>query len=173
MTPAALLSPSPAHDLVEQAARILSLLEGDSPVSAYTERPSYPCPQCGSVVRASTPLHVEDLHYVGWTPCRVATYLNPCGHEQAAIPWPQADGRVRLIPVLRRSHLMPRVYVDLRDFITHHRGCDRPIGELDRLGDHGHHLWARCPCGARFERWLALEPAELELLRSAIDEPPR
>jgi len=136
-------------------------------VPARSEDPTYPCPRCGSIVRAGTALHVEDLRYVGWTACRVATYVNWCGHMQTAIPWPQADGTVRLIPVLRRGDLMPGVYVDLRDFVAQHSVCGRPAGDADAL-DHGYRVWARCPCGARFERWVAAEEAEADLLRSAL-----
>jgi hypothetical protein len=120
-------------------------------------------------VRAGTALHVEDLRYVGWTACRVATYVNWCGHPQTAIPWPQADGTVRLIPVLRRGDLMPGVYVDLRDFVAQHSVCGRPAGDADALG-HGYRVWARCPCGARFERWVAADEAEADLLRTALHD---
>ena len=138
-------------------------------VPARSEDPTYPCPRCGSIVRAGTALHVEDLRYVGWTACRVATYLNWCGHLQTAIPWPQADGTVRLIPVLRRGDLMPGVYVDLRDFVAQHSVCGRPAGDADALS-HGFRVWARCPCGARFERWVAADEAEADLLRSALHD---
>jgi hypothetical protein len=138
-------------------------------VPARSQEPTYPCPRCGSVVRAGTALHVEDLRYVGWTACRAATYVNWCGHMQTAIPWPQADGTVRLIPVLRRGDLMPGVYVDLRDFVAQHSVCGRSAGDADAL-DHGYRVWARCPCGARFERWVAADEAEADLLRSALHD---
>ena len=133
------------------------------------DEPTYPCPRCGSIVRASTALHVEDLRYVGWRACHVATYVNWCGHLQTAIPWPQADGTLRLIPVLRRGDLMPGVYVDLRDFVAQHSVCGRPAGDADAL-DHGYRVWARCPCGARFERWVAADEAEADLLRTVLHD---
>jgi hypothetical protein len=139
-------------------------------VSARSDEPIYPCARCGSIVRAQTALRVDDLPYVGWTSCRVATYVNWCGHVQAAIPWPQADGSVRLIPVLRPGDLMPGVYVDLRDFVAQHRLCGRPTGDADPLQSQGYRVWAWCPCGARFERWVAADKAEVDLLRSALDD---
>jgi len=138
-------------------------------VPARSDGLIYPCPRCGSIVRACTALRVDDLRYVGWTPCRVATYVNWCGHVQAAIPWPQANGSVRLIPVLRRGDLMPGVYIDLRDFVAQHRVCGRPTGDADPLKNHGYRVWACCPCAARFERWVAADKAEADLLRSALN----
>ncbi len=137
--------------------------------SARCDELAYPCPRCGSIVRALTALHVDDLQYVGWTACRVATYVNWCGHVQSAIPWPQANGSVRLIPVLRRGDLMPGVYVDLRDFVAQHSVCGRSTGDADALS-HGYRVWACCPCGARFERWVAADKAEADLLRSALND---
>jgi hypothetical protein len=136
---------------------------------ARSDELAYPCPRCGSIVRALTALHVDDLRYVGWTPCRVATYVNWCGHVQSAIPWPQENGSVRLIPVLRRGDLMPGVYVDLRDFVAQHGVCGRSTGDADAL-NHGYRVWACCPCGARFERWVAADKAEADLLRSALND---
>lgn len=138
---------------------------------ARSDEPTYPCSRCGSIVRASTALHVEDLRYIGWTACRVATYVNWCGHRQTAIPWPQADGTVRLIPVRRRADLMPGVYVDLRDFVAQHSVCGQPAGDADAL-DQGYRVWARCPCGARFERWVTADEAEADLLRSTLSDSP-
>ena len=136
-------------------------------VMGRSDGPTYPCPRCGSIVRAATALHVEDLRFVRWKACHVATYVNWCGHPQTAIPWPQADGTVRLIPVLRRGDLMPGVYVDLRDFVAQHSVCGQPAGDADAL-THGYRVWARCPCGARFERWVAVDEAEADLLRSVL-----
>ena len=165
MTPPPLVAESPAPVL---SAAIASLLEPSSAVSAYADRLTYPCPHCGSVVRSTTALHVEDLPFVRWTPCQVGTYVNACGHLQSAIPWPLANGTVRLIPVLRHSDLMPGIYVDLRDFVTRHHLCGRPIGDVEAMGDHGYHVWARCSCGAPFERWVAVDRSEAELLRSVL-----
>ncbi len=132
-----------------------------------SDEPIYPCPRCGGIVRARTALLVEDLHHVGWTAGRVATYVNWCGHVQTAIPWPRANGTLRLIPVLRRGDVMPGVYIDLRDFVAQHSVCGRPAGDADALS-HGYRVWARCPCGARFERWLSAVEGEADLLRSAL-----
>lgn len=168
MTPAWLLAEPPVRTVAvepDEAARPIER----AVVPARSDELIYPCPRCGSIVRAGTALRVEDLRYVGWTPCRVATYVNWCGHVQAAIPWPQANGSVRLIPVLRRGDLMPGVYIDLRDFVAQHGVCGRPTGHADAL-NHGYRVWAWCPCGARFERWVAADEAEADLLRSALHD---
>jgi hypothetical protein len=171
------LSPLTSAGLLSQSSGPTAVVEpGDAQrnghvvVSARSDELIYPCARCGSIVRAQTALRVDDLPYVGWTPCRVATYVNWCGHVQAAIPWPQANGSVRLIPVLRRGDLMPGVYIDLRDFVAQHRLCGRPTGDADPLQSHGYRVWAWCPCGARFERWVAADKAEVDLLRSALDD---
>ena len=169
MTPVGLLSQSSPHTVVVEPDESVPRSE-ESAVPARADGLIYPCARCGSIVRAQTALRVDDLPYVGWTPCRVATYVNWCGHVQAAIPWPQANGSVRLIPVLRRGDLMPGVYVDLRDFVAQHRLCGRPTGDADPLQNHGYRVWAWCPCGARFERWVAADKAEVGLLRSALDD---
>jgi hypothetical protein len=80
-----------------------------------------------------------------------------------------ASSLIRLIPVLRRGDLMPGVYVDLRDFVAQHSVCGRPAGDADAL-DHGYRVWARCPCGARFERWVAADEAEADLLRTVLHD---
>ena len=148
----------------------VALWSEETAVPARADGLIYPCARCGSIVRAQTALRVDDLPYVGWTPCRVATYVNWCGHVQTAIPWPQANGSVRLIPVLRRGDLMPGVYVDLGEFLTQHHVCGRPTGDADALKSHGYRVWAWCPCGARFERWVAADRAEADLLRSALND---
>ncbi len=153
-------------DATLSAAIAAALPEPGTPVSAYGDQLMYPCPHCGSVIRSTTALHVEDLRLVGWTPCELVTYVGPCGHLQSAIPWPLASGRVRLIPVLPHGDLMPGIYVDLRQFVTQHHLCGRPMGDVDTGEIHGYHVWARCPCGARFERWVRVDQAEVELLRS-------
>jgi predicted RNA-binding Zn-ribbon protein involved in translation (DUF1610 family) len=165
VTPVGLLSQPIAVEPDEAAPR-----SEEAVVPARSDRLSYPCPRCGSIVRASTALRVDDLPYVGWTPCRVTTYVNWCGHEQTAIPWPQANGSVQLIPVLRRGDLMPGVYVDLRDFVAQHRLCGRPTGDADPLQNHGYRVWAWCQCGARFERWVTADKGEADLLRSAVND---
>jgi hypothetical protein len=168
MTPTLLVA-----DATLSAAIAASLAEPGIPTSGYADPLVYPCPHCGSAIRSTTALDVEDLRLVGWTPCEVVTYVSPCGHLQSAIPWPLADGRVRLIPVLPHGDLMPGLYVDLRDFVTRHQLCGGPIGEVDTLVDRGHHVWGRCSCGARFERWVAVDPSDAELLRSVFTEPRR
>ncbi len=38
--------------------------------------------------------------HVGWSPYRVASYVNWCGHGQEVIPVPRADGLVAFVPAL-------------------------------------------------------------------------
>ena len=61
--------------------------------------PTHDCPRCGRIVG---PLHMraEHLKHVGWTPYRVVSYVNWCGHAQEVIPFPLPDGRVTFVPVL-------------------------------------------------------------------------
>jgi hypothetical protein len=63
---------------------------------------------------------------------------------------------------------MAGVYSDLRDFAARHRGCGQPTGDADPLTPGGYRVWARCPCGARVERWVTAADAEADLLRSAL-----
>lgn len=63
---------------------------------------------------------------------------------------------------------LPGVYTDLRDFVMAHRACGQPTGDADPLTPAGYRVWARCPCGARFERWVTADDAEADLLRSAL-----
>jgi hypothetical protein len=163
MTPTLLVA-----DATLSAAIAASLPDPGAAVSGRGDQLIYPCPHCGSLVRSTTALHVEDLRLVGWKPCEIVTYVSPCGHLQSAIPWPLANGSVRLVPVLPYRDVMPGIYVDLRGFLTQHHLCGRPFGKVDTLEDHGYHVWARCPCGARFERWVAVDRVEGELLRCLL-----
>jgi hypothetical protein len=40
------------------------------------------------------------LIMAGWKPMKPMLVLNWCGHSQQFIPWPEADGYWRLVPVL-------------------------------------------------------------------------
>ena len=44
------------------------------------------------------------------------------------------------------------VYSELRGFALAQRGCGELHGGADPLTPDGYRLWARCSCGARFER---------------------
>ena len=60
------------------------------------------------------------------------------------------------------------VYSELRGFALAHRGCGELHGNPDPLTPEGYRLWARCSCGARFERSGTPADAEADLLRSAL-----
>ena len=59
-------------------------------------------------------------------------------------------------------------YSELRGFALAHHGCDELHGDADPLTSDGYRVWARCSCGARFERWVTLADADDDLLRSAL-----
>ena len=60
------------------------------------------------------------------------------------------------------------VYRELRGFVLHHRQCGVLRGDAEAPAATGFRLWIVCPCGARFERWIAPEDAEANLLRSEL-----
>jgi hypothetical protein len=62
-------------------------------------RPTRPCPQCGRVAPVFH-FRLEHLRLMGWRLFAVASYTNWCGHGQEFIPVPDADGWVRLVPVM-------------------------------------------------------------------------
>lgn len=67
------------------------------------------------------------------------------------------------------------VYAELRGFILAHRGCGVPSGSRDPETATGYRLRIGCPCGARFDRWLAADDADADRLRAALrafEEPP-
>jgi hypothetical protein len=60
------------------------------------------------------------------------------------------------------------VYAELRGFVLAHRSCGVLRGNRDQETAAGYRLRIACPCGARFERWLASDDAEADRLRSAL-----
>jgi hypothetical protein len=60
------------------------------------------------------------------------------------------------------------VYAELRGFVLAHRTCGVPSGTRDADTDTGFRLRISCPCGARFDRWLASDDADADLLRQAL-----
>ncbi len=60
------------------------------------------------------------------------------------------------------------VYAELRGFVLAHRSCGVLRGNRDGVTSAGYRLWIECPCGARFERWLAADDDEADRLRSAL-----
>jgi hypothetical protein len=60
------------------------------------------------------------------------------------------------------------VYSDLRGFALAHRSCGELRGDADPLTPDGYRPWVACSCGARFERWVTVDEAEADLLRSML-----
>ena len=52
------------------------------------------------------------------------------------------------------------VYAELRGFVLAHRTCGVPSGTREADTETGFRLRISCPCGARFDRWLAAAPVE-------------
>jgi hypothetical protein len=63
---------------------------------------------------------------------------------------------------------MADVYAGLRGLALAPRACEELRGDADPLTPDGYRLWARCSCGACFDRWVTPEDAEADLLRSAL-----
>jgi hypothetical protein len=63
---------------------------------------------------------------------------------------------------------MVGVYPELRGFVLEHRSCGDLRGDADPITPEGYRLWARCSCGARFDRRVTAVDAEADLLRSAL-----
>ena len=64
---------------------------------------------------------------------------------------------------------MPGVYADLRGFVLAHRPCRNP--RLATAGPptvNGYRLSVVCGCGAEFNRWVTLNDADEDLLKSAL-----
>jgi hypothetical protein len=62
----------------------------------------------------------------------------------------------------------PGVFAALEEFVGAHRGCGVLTGGADEPTADGYLLWITCSCGVVFERWVTLEAAEYDLLRSRL-----
>ena len=62
------------------------------------------------------------------------------------------------------------LYTELRGFVLSHRECGVLRGNREEETPAGYSLWIACPCGARFERWLASDDAEADLLRAVLSD---
>jgi hypothetical protein len=60
------------------------------------------------------------------------------------------------------------VHRQLSGFIRAHRGCGYPRAKAEPQIGAGYLLWVDCPCGATFERWVAPQTQDEDLLRSAL-----
>jgi len=60
------------------------------------------------------------------------------------------------------------IYAELRGFVVAHRSCGVLRGNCDQETADGYRLWVACPCGARFERWMASGDADADRLRSVL-----
>jgi hypothetical protein len=61
------------------------------------------------------------------------------------------------------------VYAEVRDFVLAHRSCagSRHANAGPPTVD-GYRLIVVCGCGAEFKRWVTLDDADEDLLRSAL-----
>jgi hypothetical protein len=60
------------------------------------------------------------------------------------------------------------VHGQLSGFIQAHLGCGSPRAKAEPTITDGYSLWIDCPCGASFERWVAPQNEDEDLLRSAL-----
>jgi hypothetical protein len=60
------------------------------------------------------------------------------------------------------------VHDQLSEFIQALRGCGFPHAKAEPAITAGYLLWIDCPCGASFERWVAPQNEDKDLLRSAL-----
>ncbi|HEV8437997.1 MAG TPA: hypothetical protein VGT40_07880 [Methylomirabilota bacterium] len=60
------------------------------------------------------------------------------------------------------------VLAELRGFVLIHRPCGVLRGNRDQQTAAGCRLWIQCPCGARFERWLASDETDADALSAAL-----
>jgi hypothetical protein len=61
------------------------------------------------------------------------------------------------------------VYAEVRDFVLAHRACAGPrraTAGVPTAG--GYRLFVACGCGAEFNRWVTLDDADEDLLKSAL-----
>jgi hypothetical protein len=61
------------------------------------------------------------------------------------------------------------VYMEVRDFVLAHRRCAGPrYAHAGPPTVNGYRLSVVCGCGAGFKRWVTLDDADEDLLRSAL-----
>jgi hypothetical protein len=88
------------------------------------------------------------------------------GHGQEIIPLPPADGRVPFVPVLREA---TRCLVSMRGFVLVRRPCPGPRhANAGPPTVNGYRLLVVYGSGAEFKRWVTLNDADEDLLKSAL-----
>ncbi len=61
------------------------------------------------------------------------------------------------------------VYAEVRDFVLAHRACAGPRhANAGPPTMNGYRLLVVCGCGAEFKRWVTLNDADEDLLKSAL-----
>ena len=61
------------------------------------------------------------------------------------------------------------VYAEVRHFVLAHRACAGPRQAHAGIPTvSGYRLFVVCGCGAEFKRWVTLDDADEDLLRSAL-----
>jgi hypothetical protein len=62
----------------------------------------------------------------------------------------------------------PGVFADLERFLAAHRDCGLLSSEVGKLSTLGYQFIVECPSGHRFDRWVALDDVDEDLLRSRL-----
>jgi hypothetical protein len=61
------------------------------------------------------------------------------------------------------------VYAEVRDFVLAHRACAGPRqANTGAPTAAGYRLFVACGCGAELKRWVTLDDADEDLLKSAL-----
>ncbi len=60
------------------------------------------------------------------------------------------------------------VYTELEEFVQTHRPCGELTWWTTPATAKGYRVPVACPCGVVFERWVLLQDAEEDLLRSGL-----
>jgi hypothetical protein len=60
------------------------------------------------------------------------------------------------------------MYPGLERFVTAHRPCGGLASDVGELTDAGYVVYLACACGAAFERWVTLDAADRDVLRSRL-----
>jgi hypothetical protein len=60
------------------------------------------------------------------------------------------------------------MFAELEDFMRAHQPCGDVEADVGEETVNGHHVAVTCACGEAFERWVSVETASEDLLRSRL-----